>query len=129
MADPQLPARRIFIVDDTPATSYLLGKLLEAMGQSVRCFSDGESALAAASAEPPNLVISDLSMPGMNGFELARQLRERAELAGTALAALSGLSQESDRELARQSGFDHYLVKPVSMDSLRQLLASLAEPL
>lgn len=106
MTNPPIPRRRILIIDDTPATSYLLRRLLESMGQSVQVFPDGPSALVADESERPDLVISDLSMPGMDGYEVARRLRAREELSQTVLAALSGLSRDSDVEQAHQSGLD-----------------------
>lgn len=125
MNDAKLPSRRIIVVDDTPASSYLLARLLEAMGQSVNCCLNAADALVAASKEIPQLVISDLSMPGMDGYQFARVLRGEPQFRGIILAALSGLSNDEDRQRALESGFDHFLVKPVGVAELRALLDSL----
>jgi CheY-like chemotaxis protein len=118
-----LPSRRILIVDDTRAAAFMLGKLLEALGQQVQIVVDGQTALASVLADPPEMIISDIAMPGMSGYELARRLRSEVRLKDTLLVALTGFNQESDREETRAAGFDRHLVKPVSLDALRELLA------
>lgn len=128
MSEPRLPSRRILIVDDTPATGYLLGRLLESMGQKVKSVHDALSALELMKAETPELVISDLSMPVMDGYEFARRVRAEASFAGVFLVALSGLSSDEDRERANSVGFDRFLVKPVSVPALRDMLASFPDP-
>jgi CheY-like chemotaxis protein len=101
----------------------MLGKLLEALGQQVQIVVDGQTALASVLADPPEMIISDIAMPGMSGYELARRLRSEVRLKDTLLVALTGFNQESDREETRAAGFDRHLVKPVSLDALRELLA------
>ena len=117
-----VPACRILIVDDTRASAFVLGKLLETMGQQVETACTGESAIAQARAMRPDLVISDIGMPEMDGYELARRLRREPGLEGLVLAALTGYGQDSDREQAKQAGFDYHLVKPVSLEALEELL-------
>ncbi|MBW3600243.1 MAG: response regulator [Planctomycetes bacterium] len=117
-----LPACRILIVDDTRASAFVLGKLLETMGQEIETATSGESAIAQTRAMRPDLVISDIGMPGMDGYELARRLRQEPGLEGLVLAALTGYGQDSDREQAKQAGFDYHLVKPVSLEALEDLL-------
>ncbi len=117
--------RRILIVDDTEAAGYILGKLLETMGQEVSVETDAIAALESVKREPPDLVISDIGMPNVDGYELARRLRKLPRLESLPLVALTGFGQDCDRELSQQAGFNYHLVKPISLESLEALLASL----
>lgn len=123
----QLPARQILIVDDSRAAAYTLGKLLESLGQTVRTACDGATALDSVRSAPPDVVISDIGMPNMSGLELARRLRDESGLHDVVLVALTGYGQESDRQRSIAAGFDYHLVKPVSLDALQSLLASLPD--
>ncbi len=120
-----VPRRQILVVDDTPAAGYVLGKLLETMGQQVRTVHDAATALEDVRRERPDLVISDIGMPNMDGYELARRLRKETGLGGLLLVALTGYAQDKDKQQAKQAGFDYHLVKPVSLDALQDLLSSL----
>jgi signal transduction histidine kinase/ActR/RegA family two-component response regulator len=120
-----LPARRILVVDDTRSAAYVLGKLLEKLGQQVCTAHDAISALEHARIERPDMVISDIAMPDMNGYELARLLRQEAGMTAVVLVALTGYGQSSDKQRAKEAGFDYHLVKPVSLESLEEMLASL----
>jgi PAS domain S-box-containing protein len=122
-----LPVRRVLIVDDTRAAAYILGKLLEILGQEVRSAHDAASALEMVRAEHFDVVISDIGMPDMNGYELAARLRDEPAWRGMAVVALTGYGHERDKQLAKEAGFNHYLVKPVSVDALRRLLSSLPD--
>jgi CheY-like chemotaxis protein len=117
-----LPSRRILIVDDVPAALYVLGKLLEKMGQKVRTAENVALALQAVHEERPDMIISDIGMPNSNGYDLARQVRQQPELDGVTLVALTGYGQDSDRQQAKEAGFDYHLVKPVSVEALENLL-------
>jgi PAS domain S-box-containing protein len=119
--------RRILVVDDLQAAGYVLSRLLEKMGQQVWTATGAASALDMARANPPDLVISDIGMPDMDGYELARRLRSEPKLANSLLVALTGYGQAEDRQKAEEAGFDYHLVKPVSIDALRDLLAALSE--
>jgi PAS domain S-box-containing protein len=123
-AAPLLPPRRILVVDDTRAAAYMLGKLLEALGQNVQVVHDGESALERVRSYAPDVVFSDIAMPKMDGFELARHVRQSG-FSQPVLVALTGFSQESDRDRTRSAGYDYHLVKPVGLEMLQQLLGSL----
>lgn len=120
-----LPSHKILVVDDAEAAAYVLGKLLERLGQQVRTVNDAGAALSEALADRPDLVISDIAMPDIDGHELARRMRQRPELKGVVLVALTGYGQDSDRQRAIEAGFDHHLVKPISLQALQDLLASL----
>jgi CheY-like chemotaxis protein len=118
-----LPNRRILIVDDTHAAVYVLGKLLEAMGQLVHTEQSANLALEYVRIERPDIVISDIGMPEMNGYDFARSIRRQSELNDVILVALTGYGQESDRRAAKEAGFDHHIVKPVSLEALHDLLS------
>jgi CheY-like chemotaxis protein len=98
------------------------------MGQSVRTVGDAAEALASVQSEKPDLVISDLALPHMDGYELARRLRVVPGLATLPIVALTGYGQESDKQRAKEAGFDFHLVKPVSLEALQHLLAALPAP-
>ena len=123
-----MPRRRILIVDDARAAGYVLGKLLERMGQQVRTATDAAAAMESVHAERPDLVISDIAMPKIDGYELARRLRKEPGLEGLLLVALTGYGQDSDKQRAKEAGFDYHLVKPVSLEALEDLLSSLPAP-
>jgi signal transduction histidine kinase/CheY-like chemotaxis protein len=121
-----MPRLRIVAVDDNRDAVDTLALLLGRLGAAVTVAYDGESALEAIRAERPRLALVDLGMPVVDGFELARRVREEPALDDVALVALSGWGLEPDRKRSRAAGFDHHLVKPVDVDALRALLASLA---
>lgn len=124
---PDLPKRHILVVDDMRDAGYVLSKLLEALGQQVSLVQTAEAALQYARREAPEVIISDIGMPDINGYELARRLRQESGLAEVVLVALSGYGQQADRQMGEDAGFDYYLVKPASIDVLHDLLASLPE--
>jgi CheY-like chemotaxis protein len=116
------PQRRILVVDDNVDAAESLAVLLRLEGHEVRVACDGPAALAAAQADPPELVVLDLGMPRLDGFEVARRLREQPGSDGVLLVALTGWAQEEDRR-CYEAGFDGHLPKPVELDALRQFLA------
>lgn len=119
---PTLPSLRVLVVDDAQAAGFVLGKLLEKMGQQVTTATDPFIALEIARRERPEMVISDIGMPRMDGYQLAENLRREPGLEKVPLVALTGYGQESDKERAKIAGFDFHLVKPVSLEMLRDLL-------
>ena len=123
-----LPRRRILIVDDHAIAADGLGRLLTLLcGQDVRVVYDGPTALDMAGLFQPEVVFLDLGMTVMDGYEVAMRLRERPECAGALIVAVTGWGQEEDRLRSREVGIDLHLVKPVSADTLRTLLA-VSEP-
>lgn len=122
-----LPKRHILVVDDMRDAGYVLSKLLEGLGQQVHLVQSADAALQYARREVPDIIISDIGMPDMDGYELARRLRQEPRLAELTLVALSGYGQQADRQLGEEAGFDHYLVKPANIDALYDLLSSLPE--
>ena len=110
-------------MDDNVGRGPEPGPLLKLWGHEVRVAHDGPAALEAAAAAPPEVVLLDIGLPGMDGYEVAERLRARPESGGPVLVALTGYGQEEDRRRSREAGFDHHLVKPVDLDDLRSLLA------
>jgi CheY-like chemotaxis protein len=121
------PLRRVLVVDDRRDAAVSLGRLLQLVGNDVRIAQDGLGALEALRTYRPAVVLLDIGMPGMDGYEVARQIRQQPEFQGVVLIALTGWGQEDDRRRAREAGFDHNLVKPVDFDALEALLASLGQ--
>jgi len=118
--------RRVLVVDDNRDGANSLGLLLKYLGADAHIVYDGPSALEAIRTYRPAIVFLDIGMPGMDGHEVARRVRQEPELAAVVLVALTGWGQEEDRHRSREAGFDHHLVKPVDADALQALLASLA---
>ena len=114
--------RRVLLVDDNLDSCESLAQLLELSGHEVKTAPDGPAALRLAEEMKPEIVVCDLGLPGMSGYEVARELRSRAWGAGMYLAALTGFGQDSDRERTREAGFDIHLVKPVDPLHLETLI-------
>ena len=119
-------ALRILVVDDNVDSAQSLGMLLELMGHDVELAFEGMSALDAARQRRPEMVFLDLGMPQLDGYEVARKLRNELHLDEAVLIALTGYGREQDRERTRASGFDGHLVKPVSPAMLESVLAGYA---
>jgi signal transduction histidine kinase/DNA-binding response OmpR family regulator len=120
---------RVLVVDDNEDAARSLTMLLEIKGHQVHTCHDGPSALKAAEAFGPEVVLLDIGLPGMDGFEVARRLREQPVAAQPLLVALSGYGQAEDQRRSREAGFDHHLVKPAEPETLTALFASLpAQP-
>jgi PAS domain S-box-containing protein len=117
---------RVLVVDDNEDAASSLGMLLEVLGAEVRLAHDGVQALEAYAASEPAVVLLDIGMPGMDGYEVARRLRGRDPERRTTLIALTGWGQEEDRRRARDAGFDHHLIKPAEIGKLQALLAELS---
>jgi PAS domain S-box-containing protein len=117
--------RRILVVDDSRDAADSLGLLLKFLGAEVHTAHDGPAALEALETHRPSVVLLDIGLPGMDGFEVARQARQRPEGRDVTLIALTGWGQEEDRRQSREVGIDHHLVKPVDLGALQALLASL----
>lgn len=113
---------RILVVDDNADAAELLAMALEMDGHEVSTAHSGAAALDAIAAYRPDAVLLDIGMPGMDGYEVARRLRQEPALCQVTLVALTGYGQDEDRERTRSAGFDYHLVKPVDMDALREVL-------
>ncbi len=119
-------SQRILVVDDNQDTAMSCARLLKGMGHEVRTAFDGLAALEAARSFKPQAILLDIGLPGMNGYEVAKTLREEG-FANELIVAISGYGQPEDRERSRQAGFDDLLVKPVPRDALLQVLEQSAE--
>jgi PAS domain S-box-containing protein len=116
-------SRRILVVDDNVDSATSLVMLLQAMGYETDSAHDGIEALETAERFAPDTVLLDIGLPRLNGYEVARRLRERAG-DRYLLVALTGWGQQEDRERARDAGFDHHLVKPVDLEKLGRILGA-----
>ena len=116
---------RILLADDNADSLNSLGMLLELLGHEVELCKDGTEAIRAGASFEGDVAILDIGMPGANGYEVARNLRAGAWGRNLTLIALSGWGQTQDQQQAQDAGFDHHLTKPVELDSLQRLLASI----
>jgi PAS domain S-box-containing protein len=117
---------RVLVVDDNVDSAEMMGFLLKLDGHETRLAYDGAAALTAARAFQPQVILCDIGLPGMDGYEVARQLRAQPAFKHARLIALSGYGQYKDRRRAKEAGFDYHLTKPVEPDSLTALLDSVS---
>ncbi|HUP81696.1 MAG TPA: ATP-binding protein, partial [Pirellula sp.] len=128
-AEPaQLPGRslRVLVVDDNVDTVLSFSMLLRASGHDVYTAHDGMEAVKAALKYKPDVVLLDIGLPVLNGYEVARRIRLELTLEHVVLIALTGYGQEADRQTALQAGFDHHLVKPARLEQLQKILSTVA---
>jgi CheY-like chemotaxis protein len=114
---------RILVVDDSIDGAELLAAALSAKGHQTQVAFDGPTALRAAATFRPAVVFLDIGLPVMDGYELAARLRDLPGLNGVRLFALTGYGQQSDRQKARDAGFDHHFTKPIDLDAIDAVLA------
>jgi CheY-like chemotaxis protein len=122
--DPPGPSLRVLVVDDNVDAVASLAMLLKANGHDVRTAHDGPATLDAARDYRPDVVLLDIGLPGMNGFEVAKRLRHQPNLSNVVLVAMTGYGQETDRQRSQEAGFDHHLVKPADFGKVQQILAT-----
>jgi PAS domain S-box-containing protein len=127
-AEPIDRPRRVLVVDDNVDAANSIAKILSLFGHTVRCAHDGPEALSAANDFEPEVIVLDIGLPGMDGYEVARRLRASDKFRRTALIALTGYGQEDDRALSREAGFDQHLTKPVDPDLLNKVLRTPSVP-
>jgi PAS domain S-box-containing protein len=118
-----LGGKRVLVVDDNQDSANSLGMLLDILNYEVKVAFDGESALAELNRFNAETIFLDLDMPRMDGFELARRVRQHTGAKNATLIALTGWGQKDDKKLTREAGFDHHLLKPVNVEVLRSVLA------
>ncbi len=116
------PRLRILMVEDDRDTVDTFGMLLAAEGHEIRSALDGPSGLAAAEAFAPDVVLLDIGLPGMDGYELARQLRARSGKRRPFLIAITAYGDDRSRLWSEESGIDLHLVKPVEIEDLQMVL-------
>jgi PAS domain S-box-containing protein len=117
--------RRILIADDNADSAASLAEMLRLMGHHVRTASDGQEAIDAADSFRPEIVLLDIGMPKLNGYDACRRLRERSWVKNAVVVALTGWGQDDDRRRSKEAGFDRHLVKPVAARTLTKFLAEL----
>lgn len=116
------PIERVLVVDDDPDGAEMVAEMLAGWGFQTQFALDGPSAIALAKVFLPELILLDVGLPDMDGYEVARQLRREASLSTVKLAAVTGYSGPEREAQAREAGFDHYIVKPIEPSALRPLL-------
>jgi PAS domain S-box-containing protein len=124
-ADTGRKGRRVLVVDDNADSAETMATLLQIWGHEVQVASDGPAALAQAADHRPDVVLLDIGLPGMTGYEVAKRLREIPHMADAVLIAMTGYGQDEDRRRSREAGFAVHLVKPVAPDALRKVFEDL----
>jgi two-component system CheB/CheR fusion protein len=129
-ADAPFPARglRVLVVEDNVDAAESLAALLRLWGHDVHVVHDGLDAIDEARRQHPEVVLLDIGLPGLDGYQVAKRLHEDAELDGALLVAMTGYGQPDDRRRSREAGIHHHFVKPVEPFVLRTLLANLGAP-
>jgi CheY-like chemotaxis protein len=125
----RLDERMVMVVEDDDDTRAVLSFMLEAEGARVEAAATGVAAVEAAARVRPHVVLCDIGLPDIDGLEVARRLRDIADLSGTRLIALTGYGQAEDVRQAIEAGFDAHVTKPINFDQLMALLAGRDEPL
>jgi two-component system CheB/CheR fusion protein len=110
------------VVDDNEDAAVSLAMLLRLGGSQVQVAHDGPGALDLAASFRPDMVFLDIGMPGMDGYEVARRMRKAPDLASIVLVAVTGWGSAEDRRRSREVGFDHHLVKPITIEALQGVL-------
>jgi CheY-like chemotaxis protein len=114
--------QRVLLVEDNPDTAKMLALLIQDWGHEVTVAHDGPEALDAAQAHPPDLVLLDIRLPGMDGYQVARRLRKQAGLEGTRVVGLTGYQEEDDKHRSQLAGINRLLTKPVKSATLREVI-------
>ena len=118
---------RVLVVDDNVDTVLSFSMLLRASGHDVQTAHDGLAAVQTAIAYKPDAILLDIGLPLLNGYEVAKRIRQQPDLKHVVLIALTGYGQEADRQTALQAGFNHHLVKPARLVQLQEILAIVSE--
>jgi PAS domain S-box-containing protein len=126
VALPHNGQRRVLVADDFPESAQLLARLLRQDGNDVRVALDGHEAVETAASFQPDIVLLDIAMPKLNGYEAARKIRQQPWGKRTILIALTGWGQQQDRRRTREAGFDVHLTKPVNYQAIAKLLNDLS---
>jgi len=124
---PLASKRRILVVDDNPDSAESLTLLIELTGHETRTAYDGREAVEAAATFRPDVMLLDIGLPELNGYDVARKIREQSWGQSMVLVALTGWGQDEDRRRSLEAGFNHHLTKPVDPADLTKLLASAAQ--
>jgi len=117
------PGKRVLIADDNVDACESIAMILRVYGYDVHCVYDGPSVLQTAASYRPDVIVLDIGLPGMSGYEVARRLRQLPEFMQTPLVAVTGYGQDEDRRRSREAGFDYHLIKPIDPDELQAIVA------
>ncbi len=123
---PSTRPLRVLVVDDNVDTVMSITMLLQASGHEVQSAHDGPTAVQTALDYRPDVMLLDIGLPGLNGHEVAKRIRQQPDLKNLVLVALTGYGQQTDRQTSQQAGFNHHLVKPARFDQLQQILATVS---
>jgi DNA-binding response OmpR family regulator len=123
---PPMTGRRVLIVDDNRDAATTLSMLLKVTGNETRTAYDGLEGFEAATAFRPDIILLDIGLPKLNGYDVCRRIREQPWGKNMVLVALTGWGQEEDRRLSKDAGFDHHMVKPLDFATLTSLLAGVS---
>jgi CheY-like chemotaxis protein len=115
--------KRVLVVDDNVDAAESIAMILRVSGYDVRCVYDGRSVLQAAKNYRPDVIVLDIGLPGLSGYDVARQLREETDFRRTPLVAVTGYGQDEDRLRSQEAGFDYHLTKPVDPEALQAFVA------
>jgi CheY-like chemotaxis protein len=121
------PGLRALVVDDCHDTAATVALLLQSWGHEVAVAHDGPGAVSSAQGFQPHVILLDLGLPKVDGYEVCRRLRQLPALRGTYLVAVTGHGRDEDRRRSREAGFDFHVVKPIDLAALERLLASLGK--
>jgi CheY-like chemotaxis protein len=125
-AVPQTAGRKILVADDDQDSAESLAMLFQMMGHDVRSALSGLEAVNLAADFQPDLIVLDIGMPGLDGYEVCRRIRQQPWAHTVVIAALTGWTRDEDRDRSQQAGFNHYLVKPVDPQALTDLVARIS---
>jgi PAS domain S-box-containing protein len=126
-AQTAAPSLRVLVVDDNVDTVTTLAMLVQESGHEVRTAYDGSAVVEAALDYRPDVVLLDIGLPGLNGYDVAKRLRQQPSLKNIVLVAMTGYGQPSDRQRSQEAGFDHHLVKPGDFGMVLEILAKVSE--
>jgi CheY-like chemotaxis protein/two-component sensor histidine kinase len=124
---PTGPSLRVLVVDDNVDTAESMAMLLKASGHDTRTAHDGPTGLKAVIDYGPDVVLLDIGLPELDGFQVAKRIREHPKHKNAVLVAMTGYGQEADCQQSREAGFDHHLVKPADFGKVQQILATISE--
>jgi signal transduction histidine kinase/CheY-like chemotaxis protein len=124
----ETPSYRVLVVDDNIDAAVSLSTLLQFSGHVTRVAHDGPAALEAALLFEPEVVLLDIGLPHLDGYQVARRLRDQGATSCCLLVAISGYGQDEDRAMARESGFDHHMTKPIDYDELQKVISAYEKP-
>ncbi len=113
---------RVLVVDDNVDSAKTMGWMMEMFGNQVHLAYTGPEALKEAQEFKPHLVLMDIGLPGINGYEVCQTMRRMPELEDAVIVAQTGWGEREHKEMSKEAGFDHYLVKPIEMGALKKLV-------